>query len=101
MINSILLQNLYQKIYSALREYIWSMDIVELIADFEIACYSAFPDLAKVKSAFSALRREVLDAVKGDDELEAAFYNFNKFIDSANTSYLPLKVVKEVVQQCL
>lgn len=97
MLNSIILQNKYQTIYSAISNYLWPIDVVEHIADFEIACYSAFPDMVNVRRTFDILRRDVTDFIREDSELSDAFDQFNEFISDSTDTYLPLRKVNEVV----
>lgn len=97
MLNSIILQNKYQTIYSAISNYLWPIDVVEHIADFEIACYSAFPDMVNVRRTFDILRRDVTDVIREDSELSDAFDQFNEFISDSTDTYLPLRKGNEVV----
>lgn len=97
MLNSIILQNKYQTIYSAISNYLWPIDVVEHIADFEIACYSAFPDMVNVRRTFDILRRDLTDVIREDSELSDAFDQFNEFISDSTDTYLPLRKVNEVV----
>lgn len=97
MLNSIILQNKYQTIYSAISNYLWPIDVVEHIADFEIACYSAFPDMINVRRTFDILKSDVTDVIREDSELSDAFDQFDKFISDNTETYLPLRKVNEVV----
>ena len=97
MLNSIILQNKYQTIYSAISNYLWPIDVVEHIADFEIACYSAFPDMINVRRTFDILKRDVTDVIREDSKLSDAFDQFDKFISDNTETYLPLRKVNEVV----
>ena len=97
MLNSIILQNKYQTIYSAISNYLWPIDVVEHIADFEIACYSAFPDMANVRRTFDILERDVVDVKREDSKLSDAFDQFNQLISDNADTYLPIRKVNEVV----
>lgn len=99
MISSITIQTQYQKLYSALREYLWPFDTVELIADLEIACYQAFPAIEDVKSRISNLRREISSVLKDDEELRTQFDEFEEMLNGQDTVYLTLNKVKEVISQ--
>ena len=97
MLNSIILQNKYQTIYSSISNYLWPIDVVEHIADFEIACYSAFPDMINVRRTFDILKRDVTDFIREDSELSDAFDQFDKFISYKTETYLPVIKVNEEV----
>ena len=99
MISSVVIQTQYQKLYSALREYLWPFDTVELIADLEIACYQAFPAIEDVKSRISNLRREISSVLKDDEELSTQFDEFEEMLNGQDTVYLTLNKVKEVISQ--
>ena len=63
------LQRLYVDMYKQIREYLWPFRIVEALADLEIACYKAFPDIDEVKKCFRRLSSEIkFQADKENDE---------------------------------
>ena len=72
MKNAIELQNLYVKMYSQLRNYIWGLDTVEKIAEIEMQIYSAFPDCARLQKLFASLYDDVHPMFEEDEELEEA-----------------------------
>lgn len=95
------LQRLYVDMYKQIREYLWPFRIVEAIADLEIACYKAFPDIDEVKKNFTRLSSEIkFQADKEDDEeLLKSIEKFQKFLDDEENMdgvYSKLDSVREV-----
>jgi len=96
MINCADIQTGYNKLYEEVRRYIWSFQAVEALADLELACYETCLDLTQVRAAFNRFRSYALDAMYDDEELSAAFDQFEKLINSDDTSYANLYQTKEV-----
>lgn len=95
------LQRLYVDMYKQIREYLWPFRIVEALADLEIACYKAFPDIDEVKKCFPRLSSEIkFQADKEDDEeLLRSIEKFQKFLDDEGNMdgvYSKLDSVREV-----
>lgn len=88
MINSVRLQDAYINLYSELRNYIWRFDIIELIADLEVAVFTRFQNLDKVKSILNKLYSEIDNIVEDDEDLKEAFDKFLSILDDANTVYV-------------
>lgn len=97
MISSAELQYEYTKLYALLREYLWPIDIIEVISDLEVACYTAFPDMNKVKSAFGKLRKATKEIEKEDEDLKKRLESFQTLLDGADGVYCKLNSVQEVV----
>lgn len=94
------LQNLYVKLYTQMRLYIWNYTTIELLADFEIAVYQRFPDLSEVTHAFDKLRSEIshTDAYTENKDLRRAFETFDEAIEEIDSIYANLETFKEVVE---
>lgn len=97
MINSITIQTEYQKLYAQVRRYLWPFDVVEILAELEIACYQAFPSVQDIRGKFSKLQRELSDTAKNDEELQKSLTDFENVINSDDTTYLTLNKVREVI----
>ena len=95
------LQRLYVDMYKQIREYLWPFRIVEALADLEVACYKAFPDIDEVKKIFTRLSSEIrFQADKEEDEdLLKSLEKFQKFLDDEDKIdgiYSKLNSVREV-----
>lgn len=105
MITATELQQSYINLYRQLREYLWPFNIVELIAELEIECYSSFPQVSRLRNLFSRLKREIFsDYISDDDEYDTLRNVFDKF-DATLTDakdfhdiYAKLPSVREVTQ---
>lgn len=93
------IQTAYNKLYTEFRNYIWDFRCIEALADLEIEVYQTFPDVDKIKSKFSKLKREIsfTDAFKTDDELKEVFDDFESDINDVEGLYANLKSFREVV----
>ena len=80
MITSAKIQRLYNKMYTALRPYIWDIQIVESIADLEIATYQLFPNKEAIEKSFKKLKSLVVSssAYKEDTDLIKSFDKFEE-----------------------
>lgn len=95
------LQRFYVDMYRQIREYLWPFRIVEALADLEIACYKAFPDIDEVKQCFRRLSSEIkFQADKEENEdLLKSIDKFQKFLDDEDNMdgvYSKLNSVREV-----
>lgn len=96
MISSAELQYQYNKLYEMLRQYLWPIDVIEVIADLETACYTAFPDLANVRRQFDKIRKATRD-LSEDEELKKRIDEFQKLLDSGDNLYMKIDSVTEVI----
>lgn len=90
MINSVRLQDAYINLYSELRKYIWRFDIVELIADLEVAVFTRFQNINRVNELITKLYSEIKDLITEDDDLNEAFNKFFDIIQDADTVYVKI-----------
>ena len=97
MLNSQELQNAYNWFYECMREYVWDMDVVEILAELEVGVYDAFPDKEKLVKTAERLEREIREFYKDDEDLEKSFTELKELIDSDDRLYLPLYKVNEVL----
>lgn len=79
------LQSAYEWLYSRMRNYIWDLDVVEMLADVEVDTFDAFIDYEKAEKDFNKLYtavKDVADANK-DEELLKSADDFKKLIQDA------------------
>lgn len=50
------LQVAYNHLYIVLREFIWPVDVVEKLAEFEIEVYNAMPNIETVRVKYNELK---------------------------------------------
>ena len=97
MLNSYDIQEKYIALYRNLRNYAWEADVVEIIADMEIAIYTAFPDIQFIKQCIYDLTREIADVLAEDEELKSSLEELTELIYSEDVKYMPISVVKEAM----
>lgn len=97
MVSSADIRNAYIQLYSELRRYVWPYETVELIADLEIAAYTAVPDMAELSTALRSLHSECIEECREDEELAQAFDSLDKLTSDNPQPYLALNIVKEVI----
>lgn len=95
MVNALIIQHLYNKLYEQLRNYIWEIDCVECIAELEIESYKACIDLRAVDKKLKYLGKFIKDILKDDDELKRRYDDFIQAIDNNDGASYNIKVVEE------
>ena len=107
MISAKDLQRAYVNLYRQLRNYVWDVDTVEHLANFEIEVYNRFPDLAEIKRLFEILKKDTADVVEMEQEdsevytyedtLEAMIKAFDDVLngEDANSIYSDLYQVED------
>lgn len=108
MISAKDLQRAYVNLYRQLRNYVWDVDTVEHLANFEIEVYNRFPDLAEIKRLFEILKKDTADVVEMEQEdsevytyedtLEDVIKAFDDVLygEDANSIYSDLYCVEEI-----
>lgn len=103
MITATELQQSYINLYKQLRDYLWPFNIIELIAELEVECYSSFPQVNKLRNIFNRLKREIFSEYISDDAeydmLKTAFTKFDSTLSEAKDFqdiYTKLPSVREV-----
>lgn len=93
--------NAYQNIYAAMRYYIWGVDVIEILANLEVAVYNAFLNIDEVDRWFTKLEKAIktLRVTEDDEELAQFLENFRKLIDECDDQYHPLYQVNEVIDE--
>lgn len=98
MISNYELQQAYNDLYAVLRMYIWEYDVIDAIANLEIAVYETLADVNAVKNAFRKLDTLVRPVSQRDEDVKNAMKEFSDVIDSADSVYCKLTQVNEVIQ---
>lgn len=65
------LQFAYTNLYSALREYVLDIKIVEALAELEVEIFKLFPDLSNVSKAINQLRSNIYNNIVDEDVTDA------------------------------
>jgi len=91
------IQNSYNKLYKEVRKYLWDFPAVEALADLEIACYRTCQDLPEISQALDKFLLYAHDIQVEDEDLDKAVINFQKLINSDDTTYVKLNKVNEVI----
>lgn len=81
MISQIDLENAYIKLYREFDKYIWTIDAVELLAEFEIAIYDRFPDAEEALRILHLLEYHCADILKENSDFKSAFDNMTKVLE--------------------
>ena len=93
MISTNDIQRAYNDLYVELRKYIWGFEVVKAIADLEVASYTAFPDMAELKSVLSKLKM-LIRYDMDDEELKESFDKFEELIKDDPEIYLKLNEIE-------
>lgn len=96
MISSVDIQNAYVNLYVQLRKYIWSANVIEVIADLEAAVFETFPDMEDIRKRFKLLKSELYDVLRDDEEMQEVVDAFDKVI-SEEVGYSKINKVQEVL----
>ena len=75
MTYSVDFQNAYVNLFSLMRNYIWDLDVIEMLADVEVATFDAFIDMDKLNRCYSKLYPSIIavaDECKDEDMRKAA-----------------------------
>lgn len=97
MVTSTQLQNKYIKLYENIRNYIWSYEVVNLLADLEIETFKALPDIIQIKSFLDKLHIETRNVCKEDEDLEQSFVDFEQTLEDSDEVCYTITQVNEVI----
>lgn len=97
-VGSAILQKGYVDIYKNARNYIWPFNVVEKLADFEIAVFKAVPDMDDVANTFQRFKLAVYPIAREDEELQKSLDAFDELIRGEHRSYNKIQQVREIVQ---
>lgn len=90
------LQNQYNKLYLLLKEYLWSMNTVEIIAELEISVYKAFPNLSDIQHKLATLRSDIRSVYMTDEEIKDAIDSLMNLASQNTVQYLTIPSFKVV-----
>ena len=77
MISCNVIQQLYIDLYRCLRRYIWDFNVIKIIAQLEVLCYTAFSDIHDICNCLNNLYSLISPACSDDDELHQAIVKSN------------------------
>jgi hypothetical protein len=66
-------RNLYIDLYSQLRNYLWDIETVQIIADLEIETHKAFPDVSLISTLTNRLKYYIMSTMSEDEDMKEAF----------------------------
>lgn len=92
------IEHAYVDMYSNLRNYIWGIDTVKLLAELEVSIYNAFPNIEDIRNNFNRMLPDIRDVMLDDEDLKKSVDNFQKVINSEDEEfYFKLNQVREVI----
>lgn len=97
MISCNVIQQLYVDLYRCLRRYIWDFNVIKIIAQLEVLCYTAFSDIHDICNCLNNLYSFISPACSDDDELHRAIVKFQDAVSSQDVPYVKLFRVREVL----
>ncbi len=97
MISYATIQHAYNDLYVEVRKYLWEFPAVEALADLELACYQACPDLDNVRRQLSRFK-SYARCVDDDKDLNDAISAFEDILSDADETFVKLTKLNEVVQ---
>lgn len=81
MISSSLFRNGYEKFYTEMRNYLWDVRTLELLADVQIATYQAFVDPKELQDKLEKLYQAIRHIAQDDEYLQKAYDEFHQVIE--------------------
>lgn len=89
-------QRAYNKLYKQMRKYVWSFDIVCVLADIEFGCYTLFVRDDSLKKNIDKLGQLIATTLKEDKDLTAAYNKLRNLIYDKQDVFVRLQRMKEV-----
>lgn len=98
LINSASFRSAYEKFYKEMRNYLWDLNTLNILADIEVATYQSFIDVAELEVKLRKLQQIIRPIMEDDEYLEDAFNAFNELAEDAKDAklYCKLYQVEEV-----
>lgn len=88
----------YNKLYSEMRKYTWSFDVITSLSELEVLCYTAIPDISEITHQFRVLKTQVSHVLVKDDDLTETFDKFEDTLNNCEDGiYMQLTQVQEVM----
>lgn len=98
MISFNIIQSMYTDLYRELRKYIWDFNVIEQLADLEVACHRRLPNTDDILRCYDKLNRSVSEVAREDEDLRNALDAFyNKLTEGNGQVYAKLQQVREVI----
>lgn len=105
MNSSVDIQAAYADLFQKMRNYIWDLDVVEMLADVEVDTFDAFIDKEKLQRDYQKLHYIITQEAETqeDEELKDAAEAFNDIIEQSiedeEPAYLELYKVQEISEK--
>lgn len=98
MINSSLFRIAYEKFYTEMRNYLWNIPTLELLAAVEVETYQSFVDAKELERKLSKLYMAIKKIADDDEYLKKAYDDFYNLVEDNLESepYFALYKVEEV-----
>lgn len=84
MTSSVIIQNKYISLYKLLRNYLWNFQTVEDIAELEMECFRALPDVDRIKMKLNAVSNAAIYVIRDDDELKECLDSFYELLNDSS-----------------
>lgn len=81
MTSSVIIQNKYISLYKLLRNYLWNFQTVEDIAELEMECFRALPDVDRIKMKLNAVSNAAIYVIRDDDKLKECLDSFYALLE--------------------
>lgn len=84
MTSSAIIQNKYISLYKLLRNYLWNFQTVEDIAELEMECFRALPDVDRIKMKLNAVSNAAIYVIRDDDKLKECLDSFYELLHDSS-----------------
>ncbi len=84
MTSSVIIQNKYISLYKLLRNYLWNFQTVEDIAELEMECFRALPDVDRIKMKLNAVSNAAIYVIRDDDKLKECLDSFYELLNDSS-----------------
>nr|DAZ19357.1 MAG TPA: hypothetical protein [Caudoviricetes sp.] len=84
MTSSVIIQNKYISLYKLLRNYLWNFQTVEDIAELEMECFRALPDVDRIKMKLNAVSNAAIYVTRDDDKLKECLDSFYELLNDSS-----------------
>lgn len=84
MTSSVIIQNKYISLYKLLRNYLWNFQTVEDIAELEMECFRALPDVDRIKMKLNAVSNAAIYVIRDDDKLKECLDSFYALLNDSS-----------------
>lgn len=92
-------RNVYEKFYNRIRNYLWPIETLKVLANIECEIYSAFIDYTALRKYVDRLKSAINNTMKDDKFLSKEFNALNDLLVTVETSesspYLQIQQVAE------